>query len=157
VRLKPCSARGRATTYTRGGQEYDVLLQTGLESRRSIEDLNTLYVRGGSGELVPLSSCRHHRGPRRHARTATAGPPASPSASAPELNPGYTVADAVEFFETQTAQQPPGPVVQWGGQARDLQDAGSAVLIAFGLAPCCWCSWRWRPSSKLDQPSRSSC
>ena len=46
----------RATTYIRGGQEYDVILQTDLDNRRSVEDLEALYVSTGSGQLVPLSS-----------------------------------------------------------------------------------------------------
>ncbi len=33
-----------------------------------------------------------------------------------------------------TAEQPVGPIVRWGGAARDLQDAGGAVAVAFGLA-----------------------
>jgi multidrug efflux pump len=40
----------------------------------------------------------------------------------------------VAFFEAEAAKQPPGPVVRWGGAARDLQEAGGAVFIAFGLA-----------------------
>ncbi len=123
----------RATTYIRGGQEYDVLLQTDLENRRSVDDLNSLYVRGGSGALVPLASVvtteirgdtpDRRRLDRLRAITLTA-----------ELSPGYTIAEAVDFFEAQAAAQPPGPVVQWGGQARDQQEAGGAIFVAFGLA-----------------------
>jgi multidrug efflux pump len=123
----------RATTYVRGGQEYYVLLQTGLENRRTEQDLQSLYVRTAGGQLAPMSSVvttelrgdtpDRRRLDRLRSITLTA-----------ELNPGYTVADAVAFFQQQAAQQPAGPTIQWGGQARDLQDAGGAVFIAFGLA-----------------------
>src|SRR5690606_24667080 len=46
----------RATTYLRGGQEYDVILQTERDNRRSVSDLESLYVATGSGQLVPLSA-----------------------------------------------------------------------------------------------------
>jgi multidrug efflux pump len=46
----------RVTTYIKGGQEYDVIVQTDLEKRRTLDDLNSLYVRASSGSLVPLSS-----------------------------------------------------------------------------------------------------
>jgi multidrug efflux pump len=46
----------RATTYVRGGQEYDVLLQTELEQRRASLISTPSTSRGGAGELVPLSS-----------------------------------------------------------------------------------------------------
>lgn len=123
----------RATTYIRGGQEYDVILQTERANRQAVDDLNQLYVRGGAGELTPLSSVidtrtsgdtpDRRRLDRLRSITLTA-----------DLGPGYTVADAVSFFEEVTAQQPPGPIIRWGGAARDLQEAGGAVTVAFALA-----------------------
>ncbi|MDP8917061.1 MAG: efflux RND transporter permease subunit, partial [Pseudomonadota bacterium] len=123
----------RSTTYLRGGQEYDVLLQTGLEDRRSVEDLNTLYVRTAGGALVPLASVvtTEVRGDTPDRRRLDRLRSITLSA---ELNPGYTVADAVEFFQDQAAGRPSGPAIRWGGQARDLQEAGGAVYLAFGLA-----------------------
>jgi multidrug efflux pump len=124
----------RATTYLRGGQEYDVILQTDRERRSSLADLNTLYVGTGGGTLVPLSSVvstettgatpDRRRLDRQRAITLQA-----------DLNPGMTIADAVAFMDAQVAQQPQGIVnIQYGGTARDQQEAGGAVLAAFGLA-----------------------
>ena len=124
----------RATTYIRGGQEYDVILQTDLENRRSLGDLEALYVSTGAGALVPLSSV---------VTTETSGDTPdrrrldrqrSISLSA-DLNPGTTIADAMAFLTDEAAKQPSGvATVRWGGAARDQQEAGSAVGWAFGLA-----------------------
>ena len=124
----------RATTYIRAGQEYDVILQTDLSRRTSVSDLEQLYVGAGSGALVPLSSVvttetsgdtpDRRRLDRQRAITLSA-----------DLNPGMTIADAVTFMEEQAAQQPQGVVtLQYGGAARDQQEAGGAVAWAFGLA-----------------------
>ncbi|WP_271086386.1 efflux RND transporter permease subunit [Brevundimonas sp. NIBR11] len=124
----------RATTYIRGGQEYDVILQTERANRASLADLETLYVGAGSGALVPLSSVvttqtsgdtpDRRRLDRQRAITISA-----------DLNPGMTIADAVEFMEAEVAKQPQGVVnIQYGGAARDQQEAGGAVAWAFGLA-----------------------
>jgi multidrug efflux pump len=124
----------QVTTYVRNGQEYDVILQTGLEQRRTIGDLNKLYVRSGSGDLIPLSSVvttelrgdtpDRPRVDRLRAVTLTT-----------QLTPGYTVADAVDFLKAQTAKQPSGGVtVAWGGQAKDYLEASGAVGLAFALA-----------------------
>jgi multidrug efflux pump len=124
----------RATTYLRGGQEYDVILQTDRERRSSVADLNTLYVGTGGGALVPLSSVvstettgatpDRRRLDRQRAITLQA-----------DLNPGMTIGDAVAFMDEQVAQQPQGVVnTQYGGAARDQQEAGGAVAAAFGLA-----------------------
>lgn len=124
----------QVTTYIKSGQEYDVILQTGLDQRRSVEDLNRLQVRTASGALAPLSTVvttelrgdtpDRPRVDRLRAVTLTT-----------QLNPGYTVADAVKFFQDQAAQHPtPGVSVKWGGQAKDYLEASGAVGLAFGLA-----------------------
>ncbi|PZO32657.1 MAG: multidrug transporter AcrB, partial [Alphaproteobacteria bacterium] len=124
----------RATTYLRGGQEYDVILQTERANRTNVTDLETLYVGAGTGALVPLSSVvettlagdtpDRRRLDRQRAISISA-----------DLNPGMTIADAVIFFNEQVAQQPQGVVnVQFGGAARDQQEAGNAVGIAFVFA-----------------------
>jgi multidrug efflux pump len=124
----------RATTYIKGGQEYDVILQTQRDERRTITDLESLYVTTGSGQLVPLSSV---------VRTQTSGDTPdrrrldrqrSITIQA-DLNPGYTVDDGVKFFTDLAAEQQQGVVaLRWGGAARDQQEAGVAVVAAFGLA-----------------------
>jgi multidrug efflux pump len=124
----------KATTYVKDGQEYDVILQTDLDKRRSEQDLNTLYVRASSGELVPLSAVvktsirgdtpDRQRVDRQRAITLTA-----------ELAPGYTVAEAVAFYQAQAAEhQGAGVTVQWGGQAQDYLEASGAVGLAFAMA-----------------------
>ncbi|AQR63409.1 multidrug transporter AcrB [Brevundimonas sp. LM2] len=124
----------RATTYLRGGQEYDVILQTERADRTNVTDLETLYVATGGGSLVPLSSVvettlagdtpDRRRLDRQRAISISA-----------DLNPGTTIADAVTFFDDLVAQQPQGVVaIQYGGAARDQQEAGNAVGIAFVFA-----------------------
>ncbi len=124
----------RATTYLRGGQEYDVILQTERDNRRTVGDLEALYVATGGGQLVPLSSVvttqtsgdtpDRRRLDRQRAITLSA-----------DLNPGTTIAEATAFLTEAANDQPQGVVnTQWGGAARDQQEAGGAVAAAFGLA-----------------------
>ena len=124
----------RATTYIKGGQEYDVILQTDRANRRDVGDLQALYVSTGAGQLVPLSAVvttktsgdtpDRRRLDRQRAITLQA-----------DLNPGMTIADAVAFLNAEAAKQPQGlATVRWGGAARDQQEAGSAVGWAFALA-----------------------
>ena len=124
----------RATTYIKGGQEYDVILQTERDNRREVADLEALYVSTGAGQLVPLSAV---------VTTQTSGDTPdrrrldrqrSISLQA-DLNPGTTIDDAVAFLNAEVAKQPQGlATIRWGGAARDQQEAGSAVGWAFALA-----------------------
>jgi multidrug efflux pump len=124
----------RATTYIKGGQEYDVVLQTDRDNRRNVSNLEALYVSTGTGQLIPLSAVvttktsgdtpDRRRLDRQRAITLQA-----------DLNPGMTIADAVAFLDEVAAKQPQGVVnIRWGGAARDQQEAGSAVGWAFALA-----------------------
>ncbi|MFZ5670587.1 MAG: efflux RND transporter permease subunit [Pseudomonadota bacterium] len=125
----------RVTTYIKGGQEYNVMVQTDLEERRTLDDLNTLYVRAGSGALTPLSAVvttqlrgdtpdRNRTDRQRSVRLTT------------QLAPGFTVADAVDFLRAEAARNPvPGVTYTWDGQAKDYLEASGAVGLAFGMAP----------------------
>ena len=124
----------RATTYIKGGQEYDVILQTDRGNRQDVSSLEALYVATGNGQLIPLSAVvttktsgdtpDRRRLDRQRAITLQA-----------DLNPGTTIADAVAFLNAEAAKQPQGvATIRWGGAARDQQEAGSAVGWAFALA-----------------------
>lgn len=124
----------RATTYIKGGQEYDVILQTDRADRAAVSDLETLYVGTRSGGVVPLSSV---------VETQTSGDTPDRRrldrqraiSLEVDLNPGYTIGDAIAFFEAEIAKQPPGvATIQWDGAARDQRESGGAVIAAFGLA-----------------------
>ncbi len=122
----------KVTTYIRDGQEYDVILQTDRANRQNESDLASLYVRTNSGATIPLSSVvtTHVRGDtpdrsrvdRLRAITLSV-----------QLNPGYTVGEAVTFLQAEVAKHP-GTTVKWGGTARDYLEAGGAVGLAFGMA-----------------------
>jgi len=124
----------QVTTYVKNGQQYDVILQTDLDQRRTLNDLERLQVRGTDGVLIPLSNVvktsvrgdtpNRARVDRQRAITLTA-----------ELAPGYTVAQAVQFYRDQAAHNPvPGISIDWGGQARDYLQASGGVGLAFALA-----------------------
>jgi multidrug efflux pump len=140
----------QVTTYIKSGQEYDVILQTALDQRRGIEDLNRLQVRTMSGALVPLSTVvttelrgdtpDRPRVDRLRSVTLTT-----------QLNPGYTVADAVKFFLKDQADQPirpPASASSGEGRPRIIWKASGAVGPWPSAWRCCWCSWCWPPSSR---------
>jgi multidrug efflux pump len=123
----------QVTNYVKNGQEYYVTLQTDLDKRRTVDDLDKLSVRTASGSLVPLSNVvktevrgdtpDRERVDRIRSITLTQ-----------ELNPGYTVGAAVKFYQDQAAKQPPGMLIKWGGQAKDYLQASDAIAWAFGGA-----------------------
>ena len=125
----------RVTTYVEGGEEYDVILQADRAGRSAPTDLDNLYVRSqASGQLIPLSSLvrlselaepgEFNRFNRLRAITLSAG-----------LVPGYTLGEALAFLRQVVAEELPERArIDYKGESREYQSAGSAVLFTFGMA-----------------------
>jgi multidrug efflux pump len=123
----------RVTTYIKNGQEYDVLLQTPRGQRQTEADLSRLYVRTGAGEAVPLSSVVTTQVRGDTPDRSRVDRLRSISLSA-QLNPGYSMGEAIAFFRAEAAKQPGAVTVKWGGGARDYLEASGSIGLAFGLA-----------------------
>jgi multidrug efflux pump len=125
----------RVTTYVEDGEEYDVIVQAQSGDRASPADLNNLYVRSATtGRLVPLSSLvtltelaepgQYNRFNRLRAITITAG-----------LAPGYTLGEALEWVRQVADEElPERAQIDYKGESREYQSAGSAVLFTFAMA-----------------------
>ncbi|MEZ5278162.1 MAG: efflux RND transporter permease subunit [Opitutaceae bacterium] len=117
----------------RGGKEYDVIAQLDRESRLTPSDLDRLYVRSATGQLVQLSNvARYETGAGPNAiyhfnryRSATI-----------EAQPvGITLGTAMERVEKLLEQDlPAGFRYEWTGESGDLQETGQDITFVFVLA-----------------------
>jgi multidrug efflux pump len=123
----------RVTTYIKNGQEYDVLLQTDRARRQTEQDLNRLYVRTQTGETVPLSTVVTTQVRGDTPDRSRVDRLRSISLNA-QLNPGYSMGEAIAFFRAEAAKQPGNVTVKWGGGARDYLEASGSIGLAFGMA-----------------------
>ena len=124
----------QVTTFVQEGEEYDVIMQAGREGRAAPADLRAIEVRSRSGDLVPLSNLvtlselaeagSLNRFNRLRAITISAG-----------LAPGYPIGEAIAFLQgVVDTELPDYAQVDWKGESREYQRAGSAVLLTFALA-----------------------
>jgi multidrug efflux pump len=124
----------RVTTFVRGGEEYDVIVQASKLTRGSPADLSAIQVRTRSGELVPLSSLvtlqemaepgSLNRFNRLRAITISMG-----------LAPGYRMGDAIAWLQQAVKEELPEQAqIDWKAESREYQSAGGAVLLTFALA-----------------------
>lgn len=116
------------------GRVYRVMIQADGEYRDKVEDINNLYVRSTTGEMVPMGTLvtvRNELGPValnrfNMFRSATVtGVPAE----------GLSTGDAIRAMEeeAQTAL-PPGYSYQWTGTAFQQQGSGGMVIVILLLA-----------------------
>jgi multidrug efflux pump len=125
----------RAGTYEKDGEEYYVIMQAPLESRRDPTDITGLYVRSTTtGKLVPLSNLVKlsenaeagtlSRFNRMRAITLSAG-----------LAPGYTVGEALDYLRGLAAEElPPEAQVDYKGESREFMKSSGAIFFTFGMA-----------------------
>jgi multidrug efflux pump len=124
----------RVTTYVDNGEEYEVVVQAGREARMTPADLGNTYVRGGDGELIPMSNLvtleeiaepgSFNRFNRLRAITISAG-----------LSPGYSMGEAIEWTQRVIEEELPDYAqIDWKGETREYQRAGGAVLVTFTMA-----------------------
>jgi len=112
-------------------RSYDVIAQVRDANRASPDQLNSFYVRTGSGTLVPLSTV---------IRTDVAPAPNSlpqfnlmnAATLSAVLRPGVTMGAAVAFMEKQAAK--PGITLDWLADSRQYVQEGNRLIVSFGFA-----------------------
>jgi multidrug efflux pump len=125
----------RTTTFLHQGLEYDVILESRYEDKRSPMDLNNLFVRSErSGQLIPLSnlitmeefadSGALNRYNRMRSITFDA-----------ELATGYSLGEAVAYMEDLIRENlPSNAIIGYKGNALKLKEASSSSGLIFALA-----------------------
>ncbi len=116
------------------GKEYKVIAQLERSSRLTPQDLDTLFVRSSSGQLIQLSSLVNRRAGaapnaiNHYGRIRSATISGSPA-------PGATMGAVVATTEAFLARElPAGTTYAWSSEARDLREANTEVWWVFGLA-----------------------
>lgn len=116
------------------GEAYNVIAENRREQRSSQSDLEMLYVRGGSGDLIPLSNLISLRETGEAQERNRLNRQRSITVSA-TLADGYTLGDAIDWLDTYTrAELPADMATEYVGSAREFLESNNAMLLAFGMA-----------------------
>jgi multidrug efflux pump len=124
----------RVGQFVEQGEAYNVIMENRRDQRSSAQDLETLYVSGREGRLIPLSNLvsiteigeasSRNRVDRQRAITVSA-----------TLADGYTLGEAVEWLDDWAGRElAPGFSTTYLGGAKEFLEANSALLFAFGMA-----------------------
>ncbi len=124
----------RVSTFTRDNKLYDVMVQLEPADRATPSDMSGLYVRGRDGQLIQMSAlirADENVGPRQlnhfnrvRSFTLTGG-----------LAPGTTLGEALDSLNAVASEVlPRGATTALAGESRELEESGSALYFAFGLA-----------------------
>lgn len=116
------------------GKIYWVILAAEASYRQSLDDIGDIYVKGSSGDMIPLStlvSTEPVLGPDAITRYNLVR-----SAAVQGLtNTGYSTGEGIAAFEKIAAETlPPGYSIEWTGVSQQEIEAGSFVIYIFVLA-----------------------
>ncbi|MFP8778221.1 efflux RND transporter permease subunit [Hydrogenophaga sp. RWCD_12] len=122
------------TRYKRGGEQYDVVVQTASSQRSAPEDIDHLFVRGRNDAMIPLASLvqlrevvvpreLNHFGQRRSASITA------------NLAPEMALGDALAQMNRIAGEVlPPGYTTDLNGQSREFKNSSGSMAIVFGLS-----------------------
>jgi len=125
----------RVTRYVEKGEEYDVIIQSQLEDRRTPTDVSNIYVRSDTTQqLIPLSSLvvfeegAYSASLTRYNRLRSFAIFLYPA-------PNALIGDIIPEIEKIVAEKLPSTaVLNWRGQAGDFKDNSAAIYFSFALA-----------------------
>ncbi len=124
----------RTTTFQRGNQQYDVLVQVEDIDRGTPNDLSRIYVKSQTGQLIQLSNLVTYD----ESTVPENFPHFNRMRSVTvfgQISTGSTIGDAVTYMESIARPLlPPGVAFAWDGEAREFAESGSDTYILFGLA-----------------------
>jgi multidrug efflux pump subunit AcrB len=122
----------RVGKYSTGGRRIDVRMRLLKDQRSRPEDLSTLKVRTGSGELVPLSSLVAQE--ERPALQAITRKDRERAISIfANVAPGHTQQEALEAVQQLAKELPGSTRVVFGGSSVAFQESMSSLVFALFL------------------------
>jgi multidrug efflux pump len=122
------------TTYIDRGREYNVILQGRDDMRETTTDLTNIRVRSTrTNELIPLSSVVKIDETSGTLQLSRFNRLRSVKISA-DLANGYTMGEAVQWFQDTVAKELPAASLDWDGQTRDFTRTGQQLYFTFLLA-----------------------
>jgi multidrug efflux pump len=123
------------TTYVDRGREYNVILQGRDDIRETSTDLTNIRVRSARGdELIPLSSVVRIEETSGTMQLSRFDRLRAIKVSA-DLAPGYTLGEAIQWFENTVARElPPEAVLMFDGESAEFTRTGQQLYFTFLLA-----------------------
>jgi multidrug efflux pump len=144
----------QVTRFKRNGKQYDVVLQVraGARSTPTTSRRSTSARRRCHGAAVELVKVEETVAPKDLAhfnklRSATINA---------QVAPGYSLGEALAFFEQEAQSLPPGVLYDFKEQSREYRRPRPASRSCSAW-PCCSSTWCWRPSSRAGSTRSSSC
>lgn len=125
--------RVQSGDFSRFGRQYRVFMQADVQYRDEPESLNSIFVKSGSGEMVPINTLVKVKpvyGPEivtRYNLFNSISINATPA-------PGYSTGDAMQAVENTAKKLPANYSYEWTGMSLEEKQSGGQTALIFGLS-----------------------
>ena len=124
----------KITTFNKLGKEYPIIVQQYLSDRRNKEGVSKIFVRSETnGRLISLANLVSFKEEGSAKELARYNRQRAVTISA-NINEGYTLTEAMSFFEETIADIAPENQITWKGKSEEIKETSNELFIIFALA-----------------------
>ena len=124
----------KITTFNKLGKEYPIIVQQYLSDRRNKEGVSKIFVRSETnGRLISLANLVSFKEEGSAKELARYNRQRAVTISA-NINEGYTLTQAISFFEDVMADVAPENQITWKGKSEEIKETSNELFIIFALA-----------------------
>ena len=124
----------KVTTFNKLGKEYPIIVQQYLSDRRNKEGVSKIFVRSETnGKLISLANLVSFKEEGAAKELARYNRQRAITISA-NINEGYTLSEAIKFFEEVMGNLAPKNQITWKGKSEEIKETSNELLIIFALA-----------------------
>ena len=124
----------KITTFNKLGKEYPIVVQQYLSDRRDKSGISKIYVRSETnGKLISLANLVSFKDEGSAKQLARYNRQRAVTISA-NVNEGYTLTEAIKFFERIMTDEAPKNQITWKGKSEEIKETSNELFIIFALA-----------------------
>jgi len=124
----------KITTFNKLGKEYPIIVQQYLSDRRNKEGVSKIFIRSETnGRLISLANLVSFKEEGSAKELARYNRQRAVTISA-NINEGYTLTEAISFFEDVMADIAPENQITWKGKSEEIKETSNELFIIFALA-----------------------
>ena len=124
----------KITTFNKLGKEYPIIVQQYLSDRRNKEGVSKIFVRSETNsKLISLANLVSFKEEGSAKQLARYNRQRAVTISA-NINEGYTLTEAIKFFEEVMSSEAPKNQITWKGKSEEIKETSNELFIIFALA-----------------------
>ncbi len=124
----------KITTFNKLGKEYPIIVQQYLSDRRNKEGVSKIFVRSETNsKLISLANLVSFKEEGSAKQLARYNRQRAVTISA-NINEGYTLTEAIKFFEEVMLSEAPKNQITWKGKSEEIKETSNELFIIFALA-----------------------